>query len=426
MERKILKGTIVHTPMFGKYEIIEDGYIAINGKSVEGLYKDLPENLKNEKIIDYTGKIIMPGFVDMHFHAPQFPNRGLGLDKELLPWLENYTFPEEAKYSNLDYAKKAYEKVVYELWKKGTTRSVLFGTIHRPATELLMGMINEAGLGAFVGKVNMDRNAPDFYIESTEESIQETKKFLENTLNKYDLVHPILTPRFVPTCSPELMNELGNLAKTYDVTVQSHLSENRGEIEWVKELHTENENYSDVYDQYGLFGQKPTIMAHCIWNTPEEIELMKKRKVWVAHAPNSNNNLSSGIAPIRTFIKNGIPVGIATDISGGHDVSIPKTIVSAAQSAKLRWVYLNDKEEVLTTPEWIYLATKGGGEFFGKVGCFEKGYEFDALVIDDKNLLDLNARSIEERIERFIYIGDDRNIEARYVAGKFVPEPKFN
>ena len=216
----ILKGNIVFTPEFGKIKVLENSYVVVEGKYIKGLYKELPCEYKNESISDYTGKLIIPGFVDLHFHAPQLVNRGLGLDKELLPWLETYTFPEETKYSDLKYVKKAYEKVVYELWKNGTTRAVLFGTIHKEGTIILMELLDKAGLGAYVGKVNMDRNAPDFYVEETEESLLKTKEFIEETIDKYDLVKPIITPRFVPTCTLKLMKGLGELAKKYKVKIQ--------------------------------------------------------------------------------------------------------------------------------------------------------------------------------------------------------------
>lgn len=423
----LYRGNIFHTPNFGEYEVFENGYIAVKDGKVIGVYKDAPKEYRIAELIDYTGKLIIPGFVDTHFHAPQFPNRGLGLDKELLPWLETYTFPEEAKYENLKYAKKAYEKVVTELWRQGTTRAILFATIHREATEMLMDMIDRSGLGAMVGKVNMDRNAPIFYSETTENSLAETRKWLENTVNKYCRVKPIITPRFVPTCTPELMEGLGKLAKEFDVKVQSHLSENKGEIAWVSELEPASKHYADVYDKYGLFGDTPTVQAHCIWNTEDELTLMKQKKVMVAHSPHSNDNLSSGIAPIRKLLDLGIPVGLATDISGGHDTSIRATIVSAAQAAKLRWVYLDHNNKPLSTSEWFYLATKGGGQFFAdNIGAFEKGYEFDALIIDDSNICDINPRTIMERLERYIYIGDDRNIIERYVSGEKLKKPEFN
>jgi guanine deaminase len=422
---KLYKGHIVFTPSFGEYTIIENGYIAVENKVVKGTYSTLPEEYKNAEVIDYGDKLIIPGFVDLHFHAPQFVNRGLGLDKELLPWLETYTFPEESKYKNMDYAEKAYKKVVRELWKQGTTRAVLFATIHKDATIKLMDLLDEVGIAAYVGKVNMDRNSPDILIETTEESIRDTDAFLEETVGRYENVKPIVTPRFVPSCTGELMRGLADLAKKYDVPVQSHLSENRGEVAWVKELHPDCPNYASVYEQFKLFGQQPTVMAHCIHLTDEEVELMAKNHVYVAHSPHSNNNLTSGISPIRKLLKAGVPVGLASDISGGHDVSIPSVMEVGAQVSKLKFVENAEYGEALTTPELMYLATKSGGSFFGKVGSFEEGYEFDALVIDDSSLADVNPRSVEERLQRYIYVGDDRNIVDRYVAGKKIEEPKF-
>lgn len=423
---KILKGNIIFTPEFGKYSILKNGYIIVENGLVLETASILPDKYKALEIEDYGDNLIIPGFVDLHLHAPQFVNRGLGLDKELLDWLTIYTFPEESKYNNLDYAKKAYEKFVYELWKYGTTRSVIFGTIHNEATILLMELLNNVGLGALVGKVNMDRNCPDFYIEDTVESLEETRKFIEETKGTYKNIEPIITPRFVPTCTPELMTGLGDLAREYNIKVQSHLSENRGEVGWVKELHPDLKNYASVYDEYGLFGGNvPTVMAHCVWNDQDEMDLMAKNKVFVAHSPFSNTNLSSGIAPVRQFLENDVPVGLASDISGGHSVSIASVISQAAQLSKMRWVYVDENYSSLNTPELLYLATKGGGEFFGKVGSFETGYEFDALVIDDSSLLDVNERTLEERIERYLYIGDDRNIVERYVSGIKLKEPKF-
>lgn len=422
---KVYKGHVVFTPEFGKYEIIENGYIIVEGGKVKGVYQTLPAEYANLEVVDYGDKMIIPGFVDLHFHAPQFVNRGLGLDKELIPWLETYTFPEESKYKDLEYAEKAYKNVVKELWRKGTNRCVLFATIHKDATIKLMELLNQAGLSAYVGKVNMDRNAPDILIETTEDSINDTEVFLKETVGKYERVKPIITPRFVPTCSPELMRGLSELARKYDVPIQSHLSENRSEVAWVKELHPECPNYASVYEQFQLFGQQPTVMAHCIYLTDEEIELMAKNKVYVAHSPHSNNNLSSGISPIRKLVGAGVPVGLASDISGGHDVSIMSVIVAAAQVSKLKWVENSENGDPLSTAELFYLATKGGGSFFGKVGSFEEGYEFDALVIDDSSIADVNPRTIEERLQRFIYIGDDRNIVDRYVAGKKIEEPQF-
>lgn len=424
---KIIKGHIVFTPNFGQLEILENSFIVVEGQRVKGTYVgELPIEYKSALVIDYGDSLIIPGFVDLHCHASQFVNRGLGLDSELLPWLERYTFPEEAKYKNLAYAEAVYKQAVTELWKCGTTRVVLFGTIHKEATAKLMELLAAAGLGGYVGKVNMDRNSPDILIETTEQSLADTEEFIKNTFDKYEMVKPIITPRFVPSCTPELMNGIAKLAKKYDLPVQSHLSENADEVAMVKELHPECQNYAGVYRKYGLFGQQPTIMAHCIYNDDSEIALMAKNKVYVAHCPYSNNNLSSGIASVRKLIDKGMNVGLGSDISGGHEVSIAKVLAMAVQVSKLKWLETNKKERFFTIGEAFYLATKGGGSFFGKVGSFEAGYEFDALVVSDScQDMDFNKYSVEERLNRFIYIGDYKNIIARYVAGTNIEQPQF-
>lgn len=424
MNKIVLKGDIVFTPTKDKFETYENSYIVAEDGRVVGIYKKLNDKYKEYPIKDFTGKMIIPGFVDLHLHAPQYPNMGLGLDKELIPWLETYTFPEEAKYKDREYARMVYSKLIKNLWQVGTTRAVVFGSIHKESTKLLMDMLIEAGLGAYVGKVNMDRNTTPELTEDTQRSIVETEEIILEYRNKSDLVKPIITPRFVPTCSVELMKGLGKLATNHGVPVQSHLSENTSEVEWVRELHPELPNYASVYNEYGLFGQTSTVMAHCIYNTEDEIELMKKNGVFVAHCPYSNYNLSSGIMPVRKFLDNKIQVGLGSDISGGNSLSIPNVITAAIQASKIKWLETNKRLQPLTSSEAFYLGTKGGGAFFGKVGSFEEGYELDALVIDDSSLMCGDRLSLEERIQKFIYIGDDRNIIYRYVCGNEVYEPK--
>lgn len=419
----IIKGNFIFTPSFGQLTVLENSYIVIEGQWIKGTYTELPEEFTGLPVTDYGDDLIIPGFVDLHSHAPQFVNRGLGLDLELLPWLEKYTFPAEAKFNDLEYAEAVYKAVVVELWRWGTTRAVLFGTVHKEATAKLLKLLAGAGLGGYVGKVNMDRNSPPALTETTKQSLADTEEFLQDTASRYALVKPIVTPRFVPSCTPELMTGLAYLAKKYQVPIQSHLSENTAEVTWVRELHRKCQNYGDVYNQFELFGQQPTIMAHCVHSDAAEIELMAKNNVYVAHCPSSNANLSSGIAPIRRIIKQGVSVGLGSDVAGGHQVSIAQVMVATVQASKLKWLETKKTEDFITMREAFYLATKGGGSFFGQVGSFEAGYEFDALVIQDHYVVDPNQRSLEERLHRFIYIGDDRDIIARYVAGKKVDHP---
>ena len=198
--------------------------------------------------------------------------------------------------------------------------------------------------------------------------------------------------------------------------VQSHLSENTSEIAWVQDLEKESTCYGDAYNRYGLFGQTPTIMAHCVWTEGEELELMKRQGVMVAHCPTSNLNIASGLAPVRTFLDEGLRIGLGSDISGGHDLNMFRMMVYAIQVSKMHYQHDHNKS-FLTLPEVFWIATKSAGSFFGKVGSFEPGYDFDALVIND-SVLYPSEYSLLHRLERFIYLGDDRQIEHRFCRGK--------
>ena len=419
---KILKGSIVYTKTPEKFTTIERGYIVVEDDKVLECCKVLPIKYQSLPIIDYNDFLIIPGFNDLHCHASQLNHTGIGMDKELVPWLFSYTFPEEKKFKDLKYAETIYKNFIKELWKNGTTRSAVWTSIHKESTELLIELFIKSGLGAFVGKINMDMNSPDFLTEDTYSSIMETQKIIEKYQNISKLVKPIITPRFIPTSSEKLLEGLSELSKKYNIPVQSHLSENLSEIAWVKKLYPQSPCYGAVYDQFELFGQRPTLMAHCVHSGTKERDLMKKRGVFAVHCPTSNLNLGSGIMPIRKFLDEGIPVALGTDIGAGNTCSMLSIMISAIQLSKLIWKHSEKKLDFLSTSEAFYLATRGGGSFFGKVGSFEKGYEFDALVVDDSSF-SFNSHTLEERIQKFIYRGDDRNILYRYVAGTLVEEP---
>ena len=416
----ILKGNIVYSKDQNKLCICEHGYLVCRDGQVDGVYQTLPFRLGGNPIHDFGDCLIIPGLVDLHIHAPQYSFRGLGMDMELLEWLETNTFPEEAKYESLEYARKAYQIFADNMRRSATTRACIFGTVHRPATLLLMDMMEKTGLDTMIGKVNMDRNCPDYIIEETEESAGETLEWIKDVLHrKYKNTRPILTPRFTPSCTDELMEELKQLQMRYGLPLQSHLSENQGEIAWVKELCPWAEFYGDAYDRFGLFGADcPTVMAHCVYSDEREIERMKENGVFIAHCPESNMNVSSGIAPVRTFLEQGLHVGIGSDVAGGSTENLFRAMAHAVQSSKLRWRLTDDSLEALTAEEVFYMATKGGGAFFGKVGSFEKGYEFDAVVLDDSRLKHPQPLDVRSRLERMIYLADEREIRAKYVKGK--------
>lgn len=411
--KKIFKGDIIYTKNPNSFEVHKDSYLVVEDGVVKDILHYIESIPSDYEYLDYTNKLIIPGFVDIHLHSSQFLNMGLGMDKELIPWLNTYTFPEEAKFRDLEYAKTAYTKFVSDLINKGTTSSVIYSTIHKESTMFLMDLLDKAKLRAYVGKVNMDRNTIDELCENTNYSIEETEEIILSS--KSNRVKPIITPRFVPSCSPELMEGLSKLAIKYNVPVQSHLSENTNEVKWVKELHPDIENYASVYNKFGLFGQTKTVMAHCIYTSDEEIELMKKNGVFAAHCAISNFNLSSGIMPVRKYLDYGVDVGLGSDISGGNTLSIPQSIVSTIQASKIKWLESNKELYPLSFSEVFYMATKGGGKFFEHVGSFERGYNADLLIIDDSNLSDINKFDVLERLQKYIYSGNENNIIGVYV-----------
>lgn len=418
MERTFaLKGNIIFTPACGRLEVRPGQYLVCEDGLVAGIFETLPERFGGIPVHDHGDRLILPGLVDLHVHASQYAYRGLGMDMELLDWLEENAFPEEARFAEQEYAAAAYRVFTDELTRSATTRACVFATVHRPATLLLMELMEKAGLRGFVGKLNMDSNCPDYLRETTDGSLAETRRWLEESAG-FSAVRPVITPRFIPSCSEKLMNGLGELQRQFGAAMQSHLSENLSEIEWVKQLRPWVRFYGEAYSRPGLFGGEcPTVMAHCIWSGEEERALMKEQGVFLAHCPQSNMNVSSGIAPVRTWLNEGQKAGLGSDVAGGAHLSIFRAMTDAIQCSKLRWRLVDDSLAALTLPETLYLATKGGGEFFGKVGSFEPGYEFDAIVMDDSTLPTTRRCTLTERLERVVWLSDGLP-SAKYVAGR--------
>lgn len=421
MNSMILHGDIVYSADQNTLITRPDSYLICVDGICAGVFDTIPEEYAQLPLNDHGGKLIIPGLVDLHTHAPQYAFRGLGMDRELLEWLSTYAFPEEAKYSDLAYADRAYTIFAEAMKRSATTRAVVFGTLHRKATILLMDKLENTGIVSCVGKVNMDRNSPDTLREaSAQEAIEDTERFIRETAGKYRRTYPIITPRFTPSCSDELMEGLGKLSRKYHACVQSHLSENPGEIAWVRELCPWAENYGAAYDRFGLFGKpQKTVMAHCVYSDDREVAMMKENGVFIAHCPASNMNVASGIAPIRRYLSEGLRVGLGSDVAGGQTESLFTAMVEALQVSRLYWRLVDSTATPLNVAEVFYMATKGGGEFFGKVGSFENGYECDAVVIDDSLLPTPRPLTVQERLERAIYLGGDvKALSAKYCRGK--------
>lgn len=450
-------GSIAHSKSLDDFETIEEGFLAVkNGKIIAiGDSSTLPaEYLNSLPITQLTSsQFLLPGFIDCHIHAPQYPNIGYGLDLPLLQWLETYTFSLEAAYKDNDFARKIYEAVIRRTINCGTTLATYFATNYKDSSLILAEEAMRQGQRAFIGKTCSNACSPDYYIEKTEDSLRDSETFINGVINlKSPLVRPIVTPRFALSCTSELMTGLGALASKYNLHIQSHISENCDEIKEVKSIFKKN-SYTEVYEDNNLLTDK-CIMAHGVHLEDEELKLLKKYGTSVAHCPTSNTKLRSGLCDVRRLWNAGIKVGLGTDVAGGHNVSMLIAIQDALNvSLSLNVIKKqnilgtgkiqnpNDDNNLNYSPlnykNAIYLATLGGANALSLdnvCGNFEVGKDFDALLIDiSKEPLDLfdipssvsekskaSHSHLEKMIQKFLYTGDDRNITKVFISGKQV------
>lgn len=416
MSVNVLKGNFVSAPALGKLDCVENGYLVLEDGLIQGIFEALPEQYHNAQITDFSDRLILQSFSDMHLHAPQYPMLGLGMDLQLLDWLTTYTFPVEAQFADTGYAREVYARLASKLVHSGTTRVVMFASIHTDATLVLMEELERAGVTGYVGKVCMDRNGlPGVYEETTEGSERETLRFFEAAA-QFSHIKPIVTPRFTPTCSDELMAWLGRQARTRGLYVQSHLSENKDEIAWVRRLHPDCAEYWETYDKFGLFSDH-TVMAHCVYSGAREREAMKRRNVLVAHCPDSNINLCSGFVPLRTMLDEGLWIGLGSDIAGGAELPMNRVITAAIRMSKAKRIETEGTAGLLTVAEGYYLGTTAGAAYFGAGNGFAAGDPLHAIVVDESGFPPAKSLTLQERMERAIYLMDERSIQAVYSEG---------
>jgi len=415
---EIIKGNIVEAKRFGAPEITENGYIVLENGVILGVFDELPEQYRSAPVTDYGDSLILQGFCDMHLHAPQYPMLGMGMDLQLLDWLKTYTFKTEARFSDTEYARRVYKQLASELIGNGTTRVCMFSSSHAEATLALMEALEKAGVSGYVGKVNMDRDSGECQ-ETTEDSKRETLRWLEGCA-RFQGVRPILTPRFTPSCTNDLMAWLGERAGEQGLYVQSHLSENQREIELVKKLHPECSQYWETYDRYGLWKER-TVMAHCVLSDEREQDAMIEHNVLCVHCPDSNINICSGFAPVRRMKRRGVWVALGSDIAGGAELHMLRVMTSAIRASKAKAIETKGGDAFLTVGEAYYLGTSAGARYFGDRDGFAPGNRLHAVVIDDGALPEsTRPLAVSERFERAVYLAGEKDITAVYAAGKRV------
>ncbi|KAL8725883.1 MAG: hypothetical protein Q9166_007080 [cf. Caloplaca sp. 2 TL-2023] len=510
-QKRVFIGTFIHTPTLTpptlsvlEHAIIgvdEDGLIKFIEKDVPGLYDEDKEDDENEEkeyeeILDSdseTDRVTkgvksvvekygwkwgeveeiptsgkdgcawwFPGFVDTHTHASQLPNAGLFGTSTLLDWLKTYTFPLESRFPSLSHASRVYSRAVASTLSHGTTTCAYYATIHPASTNLLADICLGKGQRAFVGNVcmNCKETCPDSYREAdTETSLNNTKAVVEHIRAKDpkgEMVQPIVTPRFAPSCTKSLLSALGKLAKDENLPIQTHISENRAEIKLVGEMFPENDSYAETYDHYKLLTPR-TVLAHGVHLSDSEMELIKQRGSGISHCPLSNTSLGSGICPVRKLLDKGIKVGLGTDVSGGGSCSILTAAREASAVSRLLASFQQGKGEneqktertKLSAIECLYLATRGGAACLGlenKIGAFEVGMQWDAQMVrlrrvpgdaddeiedreqeeeefkprDEGLAMCWGNESWEEKVAKWMYCGDDRNTRMVWVKGRLV------
>ncbi len=411
-----IRGNIVEARRLGELTITERGYIVLEDGVIRGVFPLLPDVYAGIPVADYGDCLVLQAFCDMHMHAPQYPLMGMGMDLPLLEWLNRYAFPTEAAFADPDAARRVYAQLAKAFVDNGTTRVCLFSSLHCDATLTLMAALEDAGVTGYVGKVNMDRNCIPSYQEATEESKAETLRWLD-ACGRFSGIKPILTPRFTPACSDDLMAWLGALAKERGLYVQSHLSENVAEIAWVKRLHPDCRQYWETYDKFGLLDDH-TIMAHCVYSDEREQAAMRDRNVLVAHSPDSNIAICSGHAPIRRMLDNGLCVALASDVSGGALLPMNQVMTACIRTSKAVRIESGWNIPFLTVAEAYYLGTSAAASYFGDNPGFAQGNRLHALVVNDAPFPKVGDLCVAERFERAIYLMTAENIQAVYGDGK--------
>jgi guanine deaminase len=380
----------------------------------------------------------LPGFVDLHVHAPQWPQLGLALDLPLEDWLQTCTFPLEARYADIDYAASAYESLVDSLLANGTTTALYFASIHLPATQKLADICLRRAQRALIGKVAMDNpeQCPDFYRDPSAAAAEaDTRAFIHyvRTLsgNGGGLIQPVITPRFIPSCTEDLLSRLGRLVRETGCPVQTHCSES----DWAHAFVLARYGITDTQalERFGLLSRR-TVLAHGNFIGDADVATLLQHGAGIAHCPLSNVYFSDAVFPLRRMLERGMHVGLGTDISGGASPSIlenARHAVIASRSLEsgvdptLGRVQRRSPDSRIDTPTAFWLATVGGGVALDlPVGLFRPGYQFDAVVIDanarDGNLR-LDAQATPGQIlQKIVYHGARANVRETWVANRLV------
>ena len=443
----VFQGATIHSLDPTNLEVLDEATLVVTDGRIAAFYKTsrhippnaIPPDAKVHHLP--AGDFLIPGFVDTHNHAPQWPMRGRGQGLHILDWLEQVTFPVEARFADPKYAARIYEDTVDDFLRHGITTASYYSSRHGEATYILAETCHRKGQRAFVGKCNMDRNAPEYIRESdAETSLRETMQCIQLVRGlpghgadaSAALVRPVVTPRFAISCTPELLRGLGDLLKRDEtLAMQTHFNEAQQEIDATMDLFPEFKgSEADLYESFGLLNRR-SILAHCTIMTDHEKERLEALQCGVAHCPIANMTVGGGfmVAPVRDFLRRGLKVGLGTDSGGGWASQMLAVIRQTLIASNAQEVLSGGKDKALSLEEAFYLATMGGARVMcleDQIGNFEVGKEFDAVWVTTTSGLQSAMTPTEEddslrtKFEKFVLTGDDRNMTHVFVRGRRV------
>lgn len=402
------------------WRYFDDGLLLVDqGRIVDcGDWSTLSHQIDvGSEVVDYSGHLLMPGFIDSHVHYPQtdvIASHGT----QLLDWLERYTFPAEKQFSDREHADDVARFFIDQLLANGTTSALVFATIHPESVDAIFSAAADRDMRLVSGKVMMDRHAPDELKDTAQSSYDDSVALIDRWHGQHRL-HYAVTPRFAVTSSEQQLKVAQQLFNDYEgVYLQSHVAENTGEVEWVSKLFPSSRSYLDVYDRFELLGER-AVYAHCIHLDAQDQQRMADSKSTVSFCPTSNLFLGSGLFDMRAAVEKHMPLSIGSDVGGGTSFSLLKTLHEAYKVCQMGGFSLSSLQ-------MFYLLTLGAAKSLSLdrwIGNFETGKEADFVVID-WNATELMRRrmsfaeSLQERLFALIILGDDRNITATHVMGK--------
>lgn len=402
-----------------QFVYIEDGALVVQaGKIVNvGNFADLKNQLSDTKQIDYTGKLITPGFIDTHQHSTQSAIVA-AYGEKLLEWLRDYVFPGESAYRDKNIAKKELNFFLDQLIKNGTTTAVSYGPLFYDAADIFFEELSKRNMRFITGNILMDTNSPDELRLSTQENYDNCKKLIAKWHNKARLSYCI-SPRFALSCTEELLELCGALKKeSPNLYIQTHLDENTSEVSNVQKIFPWSKNYLDVYDRFGLVTNR-TIFGHCIHTTDDELKLFKKSGAIISWCPISNNFLGSGLFNFERALKHTDKITLGTDWGGGNSLSMFAVLDDAYKVSML------NSYKLPSMIRW-YLATLGAAKALhleDKIGSFTPGKEADFIVIDPDASEFMKYRhekvhDIFDLLFILMTLGSEANIKATYIYGE--------